>query len=52
VENINRWPNLSNLGEMLRGAEGLPEAVIIKKATACMVGRQRVATDRAVASLC
>jgi len=44
--------HLSNLGEMLRGTEGLPEAVIIKKATACMVGRQRVATDRPVVREC
>ena len=33
VHNVSQWPNLRHLGELLGGAEGLLEAVSIKKAT-------------------
>jgi len=33
VHNVSQWPNLRHLGESLRGAEGLLEAVSFKKTT-------------------
>ena len=43
--NVIQCPNLRHLGESLRGAEGLLEAVSFKKATEGM-GRGRVVTNR------
>jgi len=41
VHNVSYWWNLGHLGEPLKGAEGLLEAVSFKKATETM-GRGRV----------
>ena len=45
VHNVSQWPNLRHLGESLKGAEGLLEAVSFKKATKGM-GRGSVANAR------
>jgi len=45
VHTVSQWPNLRHLGESLRGAEGLLEAVSFKKATKGM-GRGSVANAR------
>jgi len=45
VHNVSQWPNLRHLGESLRGAEGLLEAVSFKKSTKGM-GRARIANTR------